>query len=79
MNGKSVLETLSSINILFIGVLFGVAGTIVFSALFLLYRYILWLRGQDDWLKDLQSRQNQQDERDYPFIPDYSDHDQSHF
>ncbi len=75
-----MLETLSSINLILIGILFGVAVTIIFSVLLLLYRYVVWVRGQDDWLKELQSLQNQQDEKDHPnFIPDYSDHDQSHF
>lgn len=61
-----MIETLSSINLLLIGTLFGIVGTIVFSFLFLLYRYSLWIRGQDDWLKELQARQNQQDEKDFP-------------
>ncbi len=66
MTGKNVLETLSSINILLIGILFGVASAIVFSILFLIYRYLSWIRGQDDWLRELQFWQDQQDERDHP-------------
>ena len=61
-----MLETSSSLNLVLILILFGFTGASVFSTLFLLYRYISWLRGQDDWVKELQAWQNQEDGKDLP-------------
>ncbi len=65
MNGKSVLETLSSLDLIFIGTLFGLAITGVFSTLSLIYIYVSRLQKQDDWLKELQSWRDQEDRKDY--------------